>query len=85
MGIEQLSKYFAFGGVGSLRVGTPEQIADQLEQFMDHTGVDGYNIAYATRSETFEQFVSKVVPVLQHRGRVQNEYATGVFRHKLLG
>ncbi|MCU6797561.1 LLM class flavin-dependent oxidoreductase [Paenibacillus sp. WQ 127069] len=84
-GIEQLSKYFAFGGVGSLRVGTPEQIADQLEQFMDHTGVDGYNIAYATRSETFEQFVSKVVPVLQHRGRVQNEYATGVFRHKLLG
>ncbi|MEK3722935.1 LLM class flavin-dependent oxidoreductase [Paenibacillus sp. FSL H8-0034] len=84
-GIEQLSKYFAFGGVGSLRVGTPEQIADQLEQFMDHTGVDGYNIAYATRSETFEQFVSKVVPVLQHRGRVQKEYATGVFRHKLLG
>lgn len=84
-GIDQLSKYFAFGGVGSLRVGTPEQIAEQLEQFMDHTGVDGYNIAYATRSETFEQFVSKVVPVLQHRGRVQNEYATGVFRHKLLG
>ncbi|WP_240420705.1 LLM class flavin-dependent oxidoreductase [Paenibacillus periandrae] len=84
-GIEQLSKYFAFGGVGSLRVGTPEQISDQLEQFMDHTGVDGYNIAYATRSETFEQFVSKVVPVLQHRGRVQTEYTTGVFRHKLLG
>ncbi|MFB9753208.1 LLM class flavin-dependent oxidoreductase [Paenibacillus hodogayensis] len=83
--IEELAKFFAFGGVGSLVVGTPAQIADKLEQFMDNTGVDGFNIAYITRPGTFEEFIDKVVPELQRRGRMQTEYEQGTFRNKLFG
>jgi len=82
---EELARYFAFGGVGSVTVGSPERIADKLESFADETGVDGFNIAFATRHETFRDFVELVVPVLQSRGRAQTEYEPGTFRHKLFG
>jgi len=83
--VEELARYFAFGGVGSVVAGTAEQIADRLEQFADATGVDGYNIAYAERPGTFTDFIESVVPELQRRGRVQTSYAKGTFRHKLFG
>lgn len=83
--VEELARYFAFGGVGSVVAGTPEQIAGHMEKFADETGVDGFNIAYATRPGTFEEFIAQVVPELQRRGRVQTEYAEGTFRHKLFG
>jgi FMN-dependent oxidoreductase (nitrilotriacetate monooxygenase family) len=82
---EDLAKYFAFGGVGSLIAGTPAQIADRLEQFLDETGADGFNIAYVHRYDTFKEFVELVVPELQQRGRVQTEYEAGSLRHKLFG
>jgi alkanesulfonate monooxygenase SsuD/methylene tetrahydromethanopterin reductase-like flavin-dependent oxidoreductase (luciferase family) len=83
--VEELAKYFAFGGIGSVVAGTPSQIADHLERFADATGVDGFNIAYATRPGTFEEFIDLVVPELQRRGRVQTEYGEGTFRRKLFG
>ncbi|SFB02376.1 FMN-dependent oxidoreductase, nitrilotriacetate monooxygenase family [Cohnella sp. OV330] len=82
---EELAKYFAFGGVGSVVAGTPEEIADRLTAFADETGVDGFNIAYISRGETFREFVDLVVPELQRRGRVQTDYAPGTLRHKLFG
>jgi hypothetical protein len=33
----------------------------------------------------YEDFVDHVVPVLQHRGLMQREYAGGTLRHKLFG
>ncbi|MBP1996353.1 FMN-dependent oxidoreductase (nitrilotriacetate monooxygenase family) [Paenibacillus eucommiae] len=83
--VDELAKYFAFGGVGSLIVGTPVQIADQLEAFVDETGVDGFNIAYITRPGTFESFIDLAVPELQRRERVQSVYEKGTFREKLFG
>ncbi|MFC5704434.1 LLM class flavin-dependent oxidoreductase [Cohnella faecalis] len=82
---EELAKYFAFGGAGSLLAGTPEQIADRLEAFVRETGVDGFNIAYVLRYDTFSEFIELVVPELQRRGLVQSEYAPGTFRDKLFG
>lgn len=82
---EELAKYFAFGGVGSLLVGTPAHISDQMEAFMEETGVDGFNIAYATRDETLRDFGSQVVPELQRRGRISKAYSSGTLREKLFG
>lgn len=83
--LEELAKYFAFGGVGSLVAGTPTQIADRLEHFMDETGADGFNIAFVHRYDTFKDFIELVIPELQRRGKVQKEYNEGTLRHKLFG
>jgi long-chain alkane monooxygenase len=63
-------------------VGTPEQIADRLEQWQD-AGVDGVNIRYITTPGSFAEFIDHVIPELQARGLAQTEYAPGTLRDKL--
>lgn len=63
-------------------VGTPEQIADELQLWAD-AGVDGVNVMYHVTPGSFEDFVDGVIPVLQDRGLAQREYAPGTLREKL--
>jgi FMN-dependent oxidoreductase (nitrilotriacetate monooxygenase family) len=65
-------------------VGTPEQIADELQEWAD-AGVDGINLMYHTTPGSFVDFVDGVTPVLQERGLQQREYAPGTLREKLTG
>ena len=64
--------------------GTPEQIADRLEDWMV-AGVDGVNLMYSTTPGTFADFVEYVAPELQRRGLMQREYQPGTLRQKLFG
>lgn len=63
-------------------VGSPEQVADRIEQFADQ-GCDGFNLAYMTLPGTYLDFIKYVAPVLRHRGLMRTEYAPGTFREKL--
>ncbi|BBZ28157.1 monooxygenase [Mycolicibacterium madagascariense] len=65
-------------------VGTPEQIADVLQEWQD-AGIDGLNIRYITTPGSFEDFIDHVVPELRSRGLAQSEYAAGTLRDKLFG
>ena len=65
-------------------IGTPEQIADELELWAAE-GVGGFNIVYALLPGTFVDFIDHVVPVLQARGLMQRDYAAGTLRDKLFG
>ncbi len=65
-------------------VGTPEQIADRLQEWQD-AGVDGINVINWVLPGSVEEFVDEVVPVLQDRGLVQREYAPGTLRRKIFG
>jgi FMN-dependent oxidoreductase (nitrilotriacetate monooxygenase family) len=80
--VGDIARYVGIGGAGPVLVGAPEQIADQLEQWIE-AGVDGFNLAYATLPNSFVEFVDAVVPVLQRRGRMQREYRPGTLREKL--
>jgi hypothetical protein len=64
-------------------VGTPEQIADELQRWQDDGDIDGINLTYTTTPGTYEDFIDGVVPVLQQRGVVQREYREGTLREKL--
>ena len=78
----------ARGGIGSgslLIVGSPTQVADELEAWIDETGIDGFNLAAAVMPETFTDFVDLVVPELKRRGRVKLAYEPGTLRGKLFG
>ena len=80
--MRDVASFVGIGGAGPVLVGAPEQIADQLEDWIA-AGVDGFNLAYATLPATFEDFVEGVVPVLQKRGRMQTSYRAGTLREKL--
>lgn len=63
-------------------VGTPEQIADELERWQD-AGVDGVNVMYQTTPGSFATFIDHVIPELQKRGLAQREYPDGTLRERL--
>jgi FMN-dependent oxidoreductase (nitrilotriacetate monooxygenase family) len=65
-------------------VGTPEQIADELEVWQ-RAGVDGVNISNWRIPTSYEEFIDHVLPVLRKRGLAQREYAPGSLRRKLFG
>lgn len=48
-------------------VGTPEQIADELEAWQD-AGIDGVNVINATLPGSYDEFIDHVLPVLRERG-----------------
>jgi alkanesulfonate monooxygenase SsuD/methylene tetrahydromethanopterin reductase-like flavin-dependent oxidoreductase (luciferase family) len=69
---------------GRFVAGTPEQIADVLQEWQD-AGVDGFNLTYSVTPGTFVDFIDGVVPVLQARGLMQKEYSPGPLRQKIFG
>lgn len=85
LAVSDLAKLYAFGGIENVTVGSAEQVAEKMIEFADYTGIDGFNIAYATRPGSIREFAELVVPELQKAGRAQTEYADGVLRDKLFG
>ena len=64
--------------------GTPEQIADRLEDWA-RAGIDGVNVMYSTTPGSFIDFIDYLARELQRRGLMQREYSTGTLREKLFG
>jgi alkanesulfonate monooxygenase SsuD/methylene tetrahydromethanopterin reductase-like flavin-dependent oxidoreductase (luciferase family) len=72
------------GGYGGLAfVGTPETIADSMEEWLTTRGSDGFNVMFPYLPEGLDDFVDKVVPVLQRRGLFRTEYAGKTLRENL--
>lgn len=63
------------GGVGHrIVVGTPEQIADDVEAWFRAGAADGFNLMPDVLPSGLEIFVDTVVPMLQRRGLFRTEY-----------
>jgi FMN-dependent oxidoreductase (nitrilotriacetate monooxygenase family) len=65
-------------------VGTPDQVADQLEAYFDYAGGDGFMLTAIYTPGAIEEFVDLVIPVLQKRGRFRRDYAGKTQREHLL-
>jgi FMN-dependent oxidoreductase (nitrilotriacetate monooxygenase family) len=65
-------------------VGTPAQIADELEAWQK-AGVDGINVINWVIPGSFEEFAELVMPELRERGLAQSQYTPGPLRRKLFG
>ncbi|MEO6310062.1 MAG: LLM class flavin-dependent oxidoreductase [Leifsonia sp.] len=83
--VRDIARHGAIGGLGPFIVGSGIEIADQLQEWVDETDVDGFNLAYAITPGTFEDVVEFVVPELQRRGAYPTEYVDGTLRQKLHG
>jgi FMN-dependent oxidoreductase (nitrilotriacetate monooxygenase family) len=83
--VREMAEWVGIGGFGPLFVGSPETVADLLQEWVEDTDVDGFNLAYAVTPETFEDVVDLLVPELQKRGVFKTEYREGTLREKLFG
>lgn len=83
--VGEAAQFIGLGGRGPVLAGDPRQVADDLESWVDETGIDGFNLTFAVAHETMRDVVEHVVPELQRRGRYPLEYAPGTLRDKLFG
>jgi FMN-dependent oxidoreductase (nitrilotriacetate monooxygenase family) len=64
-------------------VGTPAQVVDQLEDYYERAGGDGFMLTMAYAPGAVEEFVAMVVPELQRRGRLRRDYRGATLREIL--
>ncbi|KAF0844987.1 LLM class flavin-dependent oxidoreductase [Nocardia caishijiensis] len=60
--------------------GTPEQIADTIEEWFTHGAADGFNVMPPWYPGGLEVFTATVVPILQERGLFRTEYSGTTLR-----
>jgi FMN-dependent oxidoreductase (nitrilotriacetate monooxygenase family) len=66
--------------------GTPREVADAIEIWLDEGGIDGINLRQFHTPGTAEDFVELVVPELRRRGRYRESYEEGeTLRERLFG
>ncbi len=63
--------------------GTPDSIADTLEEWFTGFAADGFNILPAYFPGAFAEFVDQVVPILQRRGLFRQDYTGTTLRDHL--
>ena len=59
--VREVAEHVAIGGIGPVIVGSPATVADQLEAGSTTTDLDGFNLAFVVRPETFVDVVDLVV------------------------
>lgn len=69
-------------GVYSM-VGSPTDIADEMEQWFREGGADGFNLMASDYPGGFADFVNLVVPELRRRGLVRTEYRGTTLREHM--
>lgn len=58
-------------------VGTPAQVADEIEHWLDDLDIDGINLLQYHSYDTAKDFIELVVPELRARGRLRSSYDEG--------
>ncbi|TCL02590.1 MULTISPECIES: LLM class flavin-dependent oxidoreductase [Sodalis] len=64
-------------------VGTPQTIADEMEQWLTEEGSDGFNVMFPYLPGGLEDMVEQVVPELQRRGIFRRDYTGTTLRDHL--
>ncbi|WP_300243694.1 LLM class flavin-dependent oxidoreductase [Pseudomonas sp.] len=79
----KLLEQHTLGGRYFTVVGSPQQVADELESWIAETGLDGFNLTRIVTPESYVDFIDLVIPELQRRGSYKTAYDDGTLREKL--
>ena len=72
------------GGHSSLcLMGPSELIADQMEEWLSTGGADGFTIQFPYLPQGLDDFVEKLVPILQKKGIYREDYEGDTLRENL--
>jgi FMN-dependent oxidoreductase (nitrilotriacetate monooxygenase family) len=69
----RIVEYLSVGGLGAKVIGSPTTVADELERWVEVSGVDGFNLAHITNPGTFEDIIEYLLPELRRRGLFRTE------------
>lgn len=87
--VRNLGKLVAIGGNGAMPKGSPSQVADILEQWVDIADVDGFNIAYVVSPGSFKDVSELLAPELRRRGLLDDPIEEGApvltYRERIYG
>ena len=81
--IRELYQYIASARGHWTLIGTPEQVVDQLQEWFENDGADGFNILPPSSPAGLNDFVEFIVPELQRRGLFRTEYEGTTLRENL--
>lgn len=71
------------GYSGMAMLGTPEMIADEMEEWLETEASDGFTVMFPYLPGGLDDFVDRVVPVLQDRGLFRREYEGVTLRENM--
>jgi alkanesulfonate monooxygenase len=71
------------GYSGLAMVGTPATIADEMQEWLETRGSDGFTVMFPYLPGGLDDFVDRVVPELQRRGIFRREYEGRTLRENL--
>jgi FMN-dependent oxidoreductase (nitrilotriacetate monooxygenase family) len=84
--VRDIARWGGIGGLGPRTVGSAAEVADHMQEWIDYSDVDGFNLAYAITPGTFVDVVEHLIPELQRRGVAPTEYPPGpTLRERLFG
>jgi alkanesulfonate monooxygenase SsuD/methylene tetrahydromethanopterin reductase-like flavin-dependent oxidoreductase (luciferase family) len=81
--LRQLLRRLGGGAGHRIVVGTPEQIADDIELWFRAGAADGFNVMPDVLPEGFADFAGQVIPELQRRGLFRRDYEGTTLRDHL--
>lgn len=70
---QRIVEYIALGGLGAKVIGSAKTAADELEKWVEISGVDGFNVAHIQNPGTFEDVIEFLLPELRARGLFRSE------------
>ncbi|MDH2325812.1 NtaA/DmoA family FMN-dependent monooxygenase [Cereibacter sp. SYSU M97828] len=64
-------------------IGSPEQVADDILNWIDGNAADGFNLNIDVQTSGLEDIVDHLIPILQKRGRFRTDYEGTTLRDHL--
>lgn len=81
--LRQLLKKLSGGGGHRIVVGTPDQVADDIERWFRAGAADGFNVMPDVLPSGFDDFADHLVPELRRRGLFRTDYDGTTLRDHL--
>lgn len=82
LSVRQLAQRLG-GYSGLAMVGTPETIADEMEEWLETRGSDGFTVMFPYLPQGLDDVVDRVIPEIQRRGLYRTEYEGATLRENL--
>ena len=76
----RIAQELALGGPHPRAIGSPKTVADFLQNWIDESTIDGFNISYAVSPGDFEDIIKWLLPELRARGIFWDDYAASTTR-----
>ena len=83
--VREVAEFSGLGTTSPVIVGSPTEIADELERWVRETGVDGFNVKEVVRTGGLDDFVDLVTPELRERGLLPAAGDSTTLRERLFG